>query len=826
MAREVLVKPLGLVTRPNLYGQYPVGGLSQAQNLVMRSPGILESAPATVLGVSFGAANDVVHQLLSLPSTVMFSWSRTGAGVWTIFGNAVASTTQPSAGPTFSATGRISPAILRDRIIVNSATRGLFVCDPASQTPPATFRRTGFRQAAIQSAGGVITNAQAIPLDCAVGYSAIFKRTYDDGYVLVSRPAPIVTYLNNGNLGAVPNDVNVTVVFNVSPAFAVSRGVVAGDVIELYRTDIVPQATFDTDPGTTLKKIASHIVNATDVSNHFVTFKDATVPGPLNVTEGEALYTNPGQQGALGANRFPEQCQCVATFKGFAFYGNITQRPQLIFKARGGISWTGFAGWDTAAFRTNGIGQRTITGTVTNGSPTITGVSATHMLGVAVGQRVDSQPSPWPIGTTVQSFNPGAGTITMTANANAGAATALLTDTMELDGNITNIAGTNQSVLFALVNSVNGYEVSTTENVYGNPPSTGFQKLITYIVEPLYIDTAAPLTVRATNGQNYDPELTSFPNAATPLPYTTYKNLLAWSKDSQPEHVPVPNNTFVGTGEIIAMEATRDALWIFCTDGLFRLSGDGGQWRIDTVDTTFVLASPRASCVLHETVFAYGNQGFVRITDAGVEQLSERIVGDLLPGAEYTETPNVIVEKNEVEDEIVIKLDATQVYVYSTRENAYTTVLVPDVTAMAYVRYPVSGNAALAFGRSPAGSTPRHELWNSLANWLAPTARFQPVFAGDPWSAKQWIDSSWVFDVGSIGKSLTPAWNGTTSPASVLKGGAQYVNESRAVFGVPRRAAIGNTMTPGFAFAALASATKMYGLSLRYRQFGEQQLHR
>jgi hypothetical protein len=822
MAREVLVKPLGLVTRPNLYGQYPVGGLSQAQNLVMRSPGILESAPATVLGVSFGAANDVVHQLLSLPSTVMFSWSRTGAGVWTIFGNAAASTVVPASPvPTFSATGRITPAVLRDRVVVNSETLGHYVCDPQDQTPPAAFRRAGFCQAFLLPTSAVTASAQAIPLQAAVGYSAIFKRSYSDGYVLVSRPAPIMTVHNNGVFGAVPIDQNVNIAL---VGASVSRGPRAGDVVEVYRTDIVPQATFDTDPGTTLKKIASVTLTSGDIAFGSITVRDSTVPGPLNVTEGEALYTNPGQQGALGANRYPEAAKCIATFKGFAFYGNITQRPQLIFKIKGGIAWTNFTGWNTAAFRLSGAGVRTVTGTVTNGSPTITGVSATDMLGVAIGQWAFSQPSPWPNGTTVQSFNVGAGTITMTNNANAGAASANLFDVLEIDGVTVLYSSTNQGTAQAIAQA--GYELSTSENVYSNPPDTGRQKLITYFVEPLRINTAVPMTVRATNGQNYDPVIPSFPAAAQSLAYTTYKNLLAWSKDSQPEHVPVPNNTFVGTGEIIAMESTRDALWIFCTDGLFRLSGDGGQWRIDTVDTTFVLASPRASCVLHETVFAYGNQGFVRITDAGVEQLSERIVGDLLPGAEYTETPNVIVEKNEVEDEIVIKLDATQVYVYSTRENAYTTVLVPDVTAMAYVRYPVSGNAALAFGRSPAGSTPRYELWNSLANWLAPTARFQPVFAGDPWSAKQWIDGSYVFDVGSIAKSLTPAWNGTTSPASVLKGGAQYVNESRAVFGVPRRAAIGNTMTPGFSFAALASATKMYGLSLRYRQFGEQQLHR
>jgi hypothetical protein len=143
MAREVIVKPLGLVTRPNLYGQYPVGGLVQAQNLVMRAPGILETAPATVLGASYSVANAVVHQLLSLPSAVMFSWVN-NAGVWTVFGNTTASTTLPVIAPAYSTTGRITPTVLRDRIVVNSSAAGQYVCDPqdpnpAGRVPPSWF---------------------------------------------------------------------------------------------------------------------------------------------------------------------------------------------------------------------------------------------------------------------------------------------------------------------------------------------------------------------------------------------------------------------------------------------------------------------------------------------------------------------------------------------------------------------------------------------------------------------------------------------------------------------------------------------------------------
>lgn len=58
-----------------------------------------------------------------------------------------------------------------------------------------------------------------------------------------------------------------------------------------------------------------------------------------------------------------------------------------------------------------------ISGTITNGSPTVTGVSASAFNGLQVGQAVKSTSQYVPYGTTIQALDSGAGTITMTANA-------------------------------------------------------------------------------------------------------------------------------------------------------------------------------------------------------------------------------------------------------------------------------------------------------------------------------------------------------------------------------------------------------------------------
>jgi hypothetical protein len=372
------------------------------------------------------------------------------------------------------------------------------------------------------------------------------------------------------------------------------------------------------------------------------------------------------------------------------------------------------------------------------------------------------------------------------------------------------------------------YRISTSENAaLLQDPATGVPK-IEFLIQAAQwnrVNSNNTMTVRATNGANYDPPIPELTSTAQTLSPKTYANVIQWSKDSQPEHVPPTNSTQVGAGTIIAMESTRDALWIFCTDGLYRLSGEGGIWRVDPVDITLVLSSPRASCVLREVVYAYTNQGFGRITDAGFDPLSERSIGDLLPGAEYTETASIIVERHEVEQEIVIRVDATKVFVYSVRENAFTTVLEPDVTCMAYVRYPVSGGPCIAFGRSPSGQAPRYELWNGTAP-LPATGKLQPVFGKDPFSAKQWIDATYIFGNESANEQISVTWN-SIAPANVqLKNSGRFVNESRVSVGVPRNAGVGNTIAPGFGAGLGASRPRFLGLSLRYRELTEQTVKR
>jgi hypothetical protein len=137
--------------------------------------------------------------------------------------------------------------------------------------------------------------------------------------------------------------------------------------------------------------------------------------------------------------------------------------------------------------------------------------------------------------------------------------------------------------------------------------------------------------IRATLGENYSP---AFPSSWALGPKTIkgkqQKNGFVWSEENEPENVPPANYAFAGSNEIYKIVATRDCLWFFCSDGLFRLSGNGGSvgdgydWVLDPVDPSLVISGPNCAVVYREYVYAQTNRGFVTISSEGqVRELSD-----------------------------------------------------------------------------------------------------------------------------------------------------------------------------------------------------------
>lgn len=106
-----------------------------------------------------------------------------------------------------------------------------------------------------------------------------------------------------------------------------------------------------------------------------------------------------------------------------------------------------------------------------------------------------------------------------------------------------------------------------------------------------------------------------------------YQNGLMWGKSEQPEHVPSSHLEFIGSKNFATRRivALRDSLFILKDDGVFRLTGSGGQWSIDPLDTSTKIIAPDSAVVVNNQIFCLSDQGIVAISDIGVEIKSRPI---------------------------------------------------------------------------------------------------------------------------------------------------------------------------------------------------------
>lgn len=826
--RETLIAPLGYMTTPNQYGVFPEGALAQAENVVMRNKGKLLTAPAlsTLKNANNGSISDC-YKLFPLDSGYVCSFITNGTNNDAYFTDGTTSgfANYPIYSPGSLSTrfpfSRTSPVRARDRMLVNSAN-GVMALDTMvpSTSGGRTFRWAGLPQVNITS---WLVSASAanlpIPANIMVGYRAVATREYSDGYILKAVPSASYKYLNNN---AAPVQVSFRVVFYQAT-------LQAGDIIEVYRTDGLSTTSTSDDPGTTYKLIYRVVLTSTDISNSYVSIVDRTaMTSPFYTTSGRELYTNPYQEGETGANRQPDVNGAQAVFKGYTFYANLTERAQVTISVPAGIGDVSSMGTNAFA-RANGIGGRTGAGTVTNGNNVITGVSATDIVGVRVGQR-SLLSTPFPALTSVTAV--GTSTITMSAPANANASAWTLYDWIEGDlggfGFGGAINGAQDIIgLFSLL--THPFEITTNQSVPSDS-NVALTQNMTAVIEPS-LPIFGAISIRASGGSFYSPPLTDITQTAATTSAVTTPNLMRWSKDSEPEHVPASNETRVGAGKIISLVSTKDALWIFCTDGIYRLSGDAGVWRVDVVAPGCVLCSPGCAVSMRDQVYAYTNYGFVAVTDSGVVPISDLQIKAQLPGPSYVEGLNVngFLINNDDDEEVLIAVGwpASIMYVYNARQNAFTYLRnatgFTNMTAGVFQQNPLSGgSASVVLASTSGGGAPQFGRWGQGTQFLAPVVQYRNLYAKNPMSLKQWIDCTLLFEpVSSV--TLSATINGFAAGNPVM---AQSYTDSYATFGVPRQFAIAAAIQPGWSWFTSSAQLVFEGVSVRVREFTTQQVRR
>jgi hypothetical protein len=302
--------------------------------------------------------------------------------------------------------------------------------------------------------------------------------------------------------------------------------------------------------------------------------------------------------------------------------------------------------------------------------------------------------------------------------------------------------------------------------------------------------TNANITLRATNGGNFSPILPDIASTVLTIKPTPQPNGYAWSENNEPENCPPSNYEFAGQGDIHRVIATRDCLWFFCSDGLFRLSGAGGSvgegydWVLDPVDPTLVIMNPQAACVHREYVYAYTNRGFVSISSEGqVRELSDGRINPSsasttgkLPNRTWTQIASngtndatVWLEADQSNDDVWIRTgawetNAKQIWVYNTKTDTFCiripTLYSPREIPTAGVYHPKLQEMWTVFSGRQNIHVP-----SNVSNELEEAAIvFQPIFgsgATAPHTVKHWQDIQFSFKTPQPSSTCTITLRGT-----------------------------------------------------------------
>ena len=838
----------GLVTTPNEYGVYPEGSCQVLENWRAEALNQWTVIRNRFQIIQSGVTNDRIKRVVALSPGVFITIQSNAAGTtWSIYRNGDSANSFTVKLPLTltslfnAAAGYINPLVARSKLFINSL-KGVVVLDNLA---PANAGERNFRAAGLSQPTYFSyqpSTGDAIPNNTVVSYTVLVRRTSADGYSIVSAPMIPLRVLNATG-GA--REFTITVSWALDAVGATGGEYVVGDVLELYRSSGLSSTNYDADPGTSMRLVASRELTSADCSLRRAGLTDRQpMASPLFETSGAEIYTSPYQDGSLGANLQPPICKTMAQWGDYTFYGNITDEPSWLMDVPAGVFDSG-ASAVTAWVRKNGIGLRRLSGvSFSIGSPTVTGVSAADIVGIVPGQVAWSGVG-WATGVKVIAV--GATTITMASNAVAnGAATVMgIADVLEINGvekpisRIVDVVTDDSLTGSYLFNDMAYFPSETLPT--GGYSSLDYAVGVTILFRPKRIGIYPTLSIRASNGANYSPALPEISATAKVFSRTERPNFWQWSKQGQPEHVPTANTNRTGSGALIRFLPTTDCIWMLCTDGAYRVSGEAGVWRADLIDPTFVPVGPDACCVLNDVVYAYTPRGVCSLAGVATSLITRGVLDAEFPGQPFTETALIHLYANPVTEEIMVIFEAAAqggaatVYLYSTLYKQWSTIVFSDnaITAAAPVASATAGIPNYTvFGAQTSGGPPKTFSWDDKGIALQalrplPAFTLQPFYAGDPLVLKRWIDVTWIFNNVQL-TTVAQGVNGESTSQTQAQLFSSNSIDARASMGVSRRGAIGESIrVSGFVYCSLSDIPPVLkGLSLRYVPLTTQQKFR
>lgn len=628
MAEQLHINAIGLVTDPNPL-MLPPGALTLATNVVIKRPGVIEPRPGFIAktGLSLPTDTTVVGAFAFDDDVILVLEDASGdRSVYVLSDSHEITQTGDLAGSTWgsSADAPIRAAEIRGNLYLTSAAGAMRITAASDTTAErAGLMRPGQPRQSTSTSEGV---TKPLGADESVAYRICRAKAAGD---VELRSPPSARVLERSYTGSSDKSVSLTFADTSDDA-----------VTEVYRSTAFTEA-YEDEPTDEMAMVGSAAASATS-------FRDDVAPLGLR---GAALYTNDTQGGALLENGITPFCDDVATYAGMMFFGAATWAPALTFEIiafRGGTTGTSSASELTVV-------QALCTTTL--GSTTVEGLEDV-VDRLRPGMRFHDAGED-PNGTddyfSAETYIVSVGTDSIVIDRPAlkdGGVQAEACDWVELEVGATTervfmrdgTDGTNQTDVRpfggsppGVTTSVRGaqdlaYQLTSLfadDHVVVSAFGDGVTVPWTFIVES-YAHSVESVTVRTSNpGATTDRIDSTTGKTATRL---GSKATLAWSKPGEPEHVPPGYQVEIGATDkaIQRIVPTRDSLFVFKEDGVWRVSGFGpDSLQVSEFDRTVTLINPEACCAWAGGVAAWANKGVLLITEGGYQEIGAPIANEL-----------------------------------------------------------------------------------------------------------------------------------------------------------------------------------------------------
>ena len=720
MAQELTLYPAGLITDPNPHSAAPQGALTAAENVVMRRAGQLSPREGTTpltAPAAIGAGE--IHRLFDTDGELL-EWAgptSTNTGLFRQSDGAQILSGTGQALTALSQAAHKAEAARNTYITTTSATRR--IVNAAAAVPTADY--AGVPQGLVPRAVAQTGSANDwFAGDEAVAYRIVFRKLIN-GQQLFGAPSGRSDIENPVAAPSAYNEITIPIPVSTAGANG-AIGVVEGDVCQVYRSRLSGGASIT--PSDEMFLVLEQEVTAADITAQFMLVKDLTADENL----GASLYTNATQQGILQANARPPAARDLAYYSGMMFYGGTTSphriacsllEPEVLRTVV--VSAVVGAGLD---YFTVPVGSASLSdvGRYLGNWNLPTGNNGADPINAGA-------PSVYGPGTRIGSVDLATGryyTVDDFGNQVFAAATYAGPNTVELHGTVIftdiasmiprayftsaiwnpgeNVAGRRFNVPGAAGTAVNAEEVieslayivgRDTSRKIDVHPTIGSATEAGFILEERNINFCPDgFTFGYAPADTFSPSSYFGPYLGLNNPATSrqenVQNRVMYSKQLEQEAVPIVNFVDVGSekANIQRLMETRDSLFIFKEDGLFRISGTGPfNLRLDTIDADLRLVQPKA-CVQHRNaVYAWTNRGFISVSDSGVRELSQQVIQ-----SEIADTQQALIQNtsglavsgafafaSSLHDEVYFAAPAAAnlygalvLYVYSRRTGAFT----------------------------------------------------------------------------------------------------------------------------------------------------------